>query len=133
MPASDRSPTSEVLRVLRGLAEQATSSAQLFAEEMAKATERAPEPLVRLGAQIAQLSTMWVAPVQATLKQQREFLELMASWAASQRDFAERMAKMAEDNLRVSEQLTGLLAPLLEQVEEVRDRATARTRRPRSS
>jgi methyl-accepting chemotaxis protein len=122
-PGSLPGPTN-LLKLLQDMAAQAASSARMFADELGRASERAPEPLQRIGAQITQLSTMWVAPLQEMLKQQREFLELMASWAANQRDFADRMAKMAEDNRKMTEQLTALLAPLLEPAATARKRAT---------
>ena len=116
------------MKRLQNLGSQAAASARSLTEEFARtASTRTPDPMMRVGAQIWQLSTMWVAPIQAILKEQRDFYDVMAQWAKQQRTFADQMEKMVENNQRITEQLTDLLAPFIEQAEAAR-KAVDRTR-----
>ena len=112
------------VKQLQDLGTQIATTTRKLADDLAKAAgSRTPEPMVRIGEQITHLSTLWVGPVQTMLTSQREFFELMLSWADQQREFADRMTKLAERNQQVTEKLASLLAPVLEQAETARKKA----------
>ena len=112
----------DALKRLQNLGAQAAASARSLTEEFARtASTRTPDPMMRMGAQLWQLSTMWVTPIQAILKEQREFYDVMSEWAKQQKTFADRMQKLVDSNQRITDQLTELLGPFIEQAEAARE------------
>jgi hypothetical protein len=129
-----KNPTRDRMRKLQDVGSQLTNVVRSMVTEMAN-NPAAPltEPFSRFSSQIADLSTMWVNPLQALLKQQQEFFEVMAQWGVQQRALADRLEELAAANQRLTDQLSSKLQPFVEQsettVERVRPPSSARRSR----
>jgi hypothetical protein len=100
---------------------QLASAAQSMADDFARSPgERFAEPIARLGAQMAELSTLWVTPVRSMLQEQQELIDALAAWSVQQRELADRFATLAERHRALSSQVMSLLEPILEQTERFR-------------
>jgi hypothetical protein len=113
-------PVADALRLLQDVSGRLTVAARSIADQ-ALESPAGPyvEPLARMGAQVAELSTAWVGPVKALLDEQQELIEALAAWSEQQRIIAERFSALAERNRALSAQTMAVLGPLLDGVESV--------------
>lgn len=113
-------PVGDALRLIQDMSGRLTATARVIADQ-ALESPAGPyvEPLARMGAQVAELSTAWVGPVKALLDEQQELIEALAAWSEQQRIIAERFAALAERNRALSAQTMAVLGPLLDGVESV--------------
>jgi hypothetical protein len=113
-------PVADALRLLQDVSGRLTDAARSLADQ-ALDSPAGPyvEPLARMGAQVAELSTAWVGPVKALLDEQQELIEALAAWSEQQRIIAERFSALAERNRAISAQTMAVLGPLLDGVESV--------------
>ena len=107
-------------------------AARSMADELASAQRgMVVEPIVRMGAKIVDLSTLWVGPVRALMDQQQALIEAMELWAKQQRDLAERFARLAEEQRRVTSYVMKAITPQIEQIEQVRAKARSVSAKPK--
>jgi hypothetical protein len=124
-------PFGEALRLIQEVGSQLASAAQSMADDFARSPgERFAEPIARLGAQMAELSTLWVTPVRSMLQEQQELIDALAAWSVQQRELADRFATLAERHRALNSQVMSLLEPMLDQAE--RFRSLAKRGAPRS-
>lgn len=124
-------PFGEALRMIQDVGAQLASAAQSMADDFARSpAERFAEPIARLGAQMAELSTLWVTPVRSMLQEQQELIDVLAAWSVQQRELADRFATLAERHRVLSSQIMSLLEPILDQAERLR--TVAKNAKPRS-
>ena len=114
------SPLGDALRLLQDVSGRLTDAARSLADQ-AIDSPAGPlvEPMARMGAQVAELSTAWVAPVKAVLDEQQELIDTLAAWSEQQRALAERFAALAERHRALTAQTMSVLGPLLEQIEQL--------------
>jgi hypothetical protein len=114
---------SEALRQLQSLGDQLTGAARSAADDLANSPAgQIAEPLARLGARTAELSTLWVAPMRAILEEQQELMDAVASWAEEQRKLADRFSELAERHRKMTEQVTAVITPALDRADQVAGR-----------
>jgi hypothetical protein len=113
-------PLGDALRLLQDVSGKLTDAARSLADQ-AIDSPAAPlvEPMARMGAQMAELSTAWVAPVKAVLDEQQELVDALAAWSEQQRVLAERFAALAERHRALTSQTMSVLGPLLDQIEHL--------------
>ena len=113
-------PLGDAFRLLQDMSGKLTDAARSLADEVLESPAGSfVEPLARLGAQAAELSTAWVAPVKAILDEQQELVDALAAWAEQQRVLAERFSSLAERHQALTAQTMSVIGPLLEQVEQL--------------
>jgi hypothetical protein len=114
------SPLSDAFKILQDVGGKLTDAAARLADDVIE-SPAGPfvEPLARLGAQAAELSTAWVTPVKAILDEQQELVDALAAWSEQQRILAERFATLAERHRALTSQTMSVLGPLLDQVETI--------------
>jgi hypothetical protein len=111
----------DVLRTVQELGGQLSEAARSMADDFGRSpASKFVEPMARLGAQMAELSTMWVSPMRSILEEQQELIDAVAAWAEQQKVLAERFAAIAERHRKLSEQTQALMEPLLQQAERLR-------------
>jgi hypothetical protein len=124
--AQDREPASplgDAFRLLQDVSGKLTDAARSLADEVIESPAGSFfEPMARMGAQVAELSTAWVAPVKAILDEQQELVDALAAWSEQQRILAERFSALAERHRALTAQTMSVLGPLLEQVEQLGNR-----------
>jgi hypothetical protein len=114
-------PFGETLRMIQEVGSQIASAAQSLADDFARSPgERFAEPIARLGAQMAELSTLWVTPVRSLLNEQQDLIDALALWSAQQRELADRFATIAERHRALNNQVMSLLEPVLDRAEQLR-------------
>jgi hypothetical protein len=128
-------PFGEALRMIQDIGAQLAGAAQAMADDFARSPgERFAAPIARLGAQITELSTLWVAPVRSMLQEQQDLIDALAAWSAQQRELADRFATLAERHRALNAQVMALLEPMFDQAERLRSAATeVRSRSDESS
>ena len=113
-------PRGDAVRVLQDVGGKLTDAARSLADDVIDSPAGSfVEPLARLGAQAAELSTAWVAPVKAILDEQQELVDAMAAWAEQQRVLADRFSSLAERHRALTAQTMSVLGPLLDQAEHL--------------
>lgn len=114
------SPVVDAFRLLQEVSGRLTATARNLADEVLE-SPAGPyvEPMARMGAQMAELSTAWVGPVKAVLDEQQELVDALAAWSEQQRILAERFAVLAERHRSMSAQTMAVLGPMLEGVEAI--------------
>jgi hypothetical protein len=113
-------PLGDAFRLLQDVSGKLTDAARSLADEVMESPAGSfVEPLARLGAQAAELSTAWVAPVKAILDEQQELVDALAAWAEQQRILAERFSTLAERHQALTAQTMSVIGPLLDQVEQL--------------
>src|SRR5207302_6855068 len=124
----------EALRKVQELGSQLSSTARSMADDLAGSSAGGMvEPFVRLGARIADLSTLWVGPVRAMLQQQQELVDTMESWAKQQHELADRFTKLAENQRKLTDRVLKAITPQIDQAEQVRAKArsvSSRSKKP---
>ena len=113
----------DALRLLQDVGGRLTDAARSLADE-ALQSPAAPlfEPMARMAAQLAELSTAWVSPVKSILEEQQELVDTLAAWAEQQRVLADQFSKLAERHKKLTDQTMGMLGPMLEEVERLSGR-----------
>jgi hypothetical protein len=113
-------PLADALRLLQDVSDRLTDTARSLADQAIE-SPAGPffEPMARMGAQVAELSTAWVSPVKAILDEQQELVDALAAWSEQQRVLAERFSALAERHRTLSAQTMAVLGPLLEHVEQL--------------
>ncbi|HET6664588.1 MAG TPA: hypothetical protein VFG94_10035, partial [Acidimicrobiales bacterium] len=107
-------PLGDAVRLLQDVCGKLTDAARSLADEVMESPAGAfVEPLARLGAQAAELSTAWVAPVKGILDEQQELVDALAAWAEQQRILAERFSSLAERHKALTAQTMSVIGPLL--------------------
>jgi hypothetical protein len=113
-------PLGDAFKLLQDVGGKLTDAAAKLADDVIESPAGSfVEPLARLGAQAAELSTAWVTPVKAILDEQQELVDALAAWSEQQRVLAERFAALAERHRQLSTQTMSVLGPLLDQVEHL--------------
>ena len=113
-------PLGDAFRLLQDVRGRLTDAARSLADDVID-SPAGPffEPMARTAAQVAELSTAWVAPVKALLDEQQEMVDALAAWSEQQRVLAERFAALAERHRALSAQTMSVLGPILDQVEQL--------------
>jgi hypothetical protein len=111
-------PLGEAFRLLQDVGGKLSDAARSLAEEVVDSPAGSfTEPMARMAAQLAELSTAWVSPVRSLLEEQQELIDTLAAWAEQQRLLAEQFSKLAERHKKLTDQTMGILGPVLEQVD----------------
>jgi hypothetical protein len=114
------SPLADAFKLLQDVGGKLTEAARSLAEDVIESPAGGfVEPLARLGAQAAELSTAWVSPVKAILDEQQELVDALAAWSEQQRILAERFATLAERHRALTSQTMSVLGPMLDQIEHL--------------
>ena len=117
---NNSNPLGDAFRLLQDVGGKLTDAARSLADDVIESPAGSfVEPLARLGAQAAELSTAWVVPVKAILDEQQELVDAMAAWAEQQRVLADRFSALAERHRALTAQTMSVLGPLLDQAEHL--------------
>jgi hypothetical protein len=110
----------DMFRLIQDMGGRLSDAARTMADDFAASpAAKFAEPMANLGAQLAELSTAWVAPVKAILEEQQALIDTVAAWAEQQQQLAERFSVLAERHRTLTSQTMGVLQPILDQIESL--------------
>jgi hypothetical protein len=115
-----RAVMGDAFRLIQDVGGRLSDAARSMADDFAASpAAQFAEPMARLGAQMAELSTAWVGPVRAILEEQQELIDTVAAWAEQQRELADRFAVLADRHRALTAQTMSVLQPLLDGIEKL--------------
>lgn len=110
----------DILRPLQDLMSKISDLTQAAAAAGARATpDFVALPLAEFTEGVLNFSDMVSGPLRRLLDEQRELAELMATWAEKHKELSTQIAGWAEEHRRLTERMQTLVAPALEQADNL--------------